>query len=59
MTERTVANGIIRPCCDDEANRELVERLPDRRVERCRVCGRRHFTLFVDPGQLGLEGAHL
>jgi len=56
-------SGELYECCKDPANREdgpgprggeVAEGLS---VTHCQVCGRRHFELTVDPGQLGLKGA--
>lgn len=52
-------------CCKDDAspNRVLVPDHPDARpdlqVRICRVCGRRHFELTVDPGVIFARGASL
>jgi len=51
-------------CCEKPENREAVESPEEERresltVERCTVCGRRHFELTVDPGKLGLRGGAL
>lgn len=46
------------PCCREEANLgPVVRETADLLYRRCTVCGRRHFELTVDPGQLGLTGA--
>ena len=56
-------------CCADPANRErqpipAEQREQARRTSgstpgltACRVCGRRHYTLTIDPVQIGLAGA--
>lgn len=54
----------IKECCAEAANRtepEAVEGHPegDLLVERCKVCGCRHFELSVDTGKLGLYGQGL
>lgn len=51
-------------CCQDVVNledrtTEHSNGRPDLTVLVCRVCGARHFTLRVDPGQIGLKGALL
>ena len=58
----------MEPCCADPANRETqpvpaAQREQARRVsgatpglQVCRVCGRRHFTLTIDPVPIGLTG---
>jgi len=58
----------MEPCCADPAHREIqavpaAQREAARRVTGatpgvtvCRVCGRRHFTLTLDPVRLGLRG---
>ena len=45
-------------CCRDDENlkREATDR-KDLVIDRCQVCGARHFRLFVDPGVIGLKGA--
>ncbi len=61
----------MEPCCADLANREPRELPAEQREQArrssgatpgltvCRVCGRRHFTLTVDPVTLGLRGQAL
>lgn len=60
----TECNGILRPCCGDEANRvevkrEQMEANLMRVTEECRICTRRHYTLLVPPIRFGVEGARL
>ena len=47
-------------CCKDKENIYRLEDDPDagpsETIDRCKVCGARHFTLTVDPGCLGLKG---
>jgi hypothetical protein len=48
----------MEPCCQDLENRtepEPVDERPDLTITRCKVCGRRHFELTVDPGEIGLK----
>jgi hypothetical protein len=51
-------------CCEVSANLEPKPEHPDARppdltVTVCRVCGARHFTLGIDPGAIGVQGAGL
>jgi hypothetical protein len=49
-------------CCEQPENRserEQVEGKADLTVTRCTICGRRHFEITVDPGQVGLKVASL
>jgi hypothetical protein len=55
-------------CCADPANRDKQPIPPEQREHTrrqtgatpgltvCRACGRRHFTLTVDPVTIGLRG---
>lgn len=48
----------MEPCCENLENRsepEVDPERPDIVVTRCLVCGRRHFELTVDPGELGIK----
>ncbi len=48
----------MEPCCEDPENRTEPEPVDDRKdltLTRCKVCGRRHFELAVDPGEIGLK----
>lgn len=36
-------------CCEDKANREVVEQAEGKVVEKCKVCGRRHIRIKLDP----------
>jgi len=50
--------GEINDCCKQPEN--LIPQptvKPDLTVRKCRICGRRHFELSVEKGQLGLRGA--
>lgn len=59
----------MEPCCADPANRETRPVPPEQREHArrvsgaspaltvCRVCGRRHFTLTIDPVRVGVSGA--
>ena len=56
-------------CCADPANREPQLIPPEQREQArrtsgatpgltvCRVCGRRHYSLTIDPVSIGLTGA--
>ena len=58
----------MEPCCADAANRDThpvpaEQREQARRTSGatpgltvCRVCGRRHFTLTIDPMRFGVTG---
>lgn len=47
---------VVADCCAEEAN---LEEQPDGRsdvtIRVCRVCGRRHFEVTVDPAVIGVE----
>jgi hypothetical protein len=42
-------------CCKKPENLESSQAQPDMRVDRCRVCGCRHFRFKADPGVIGLR----
>jgi hypothetical protein len=46
-------------CCEVQENRECEQNTSTLRVERCRVCQRRHYLLRVDPIQVGVDGGQL
>lgn len=54
-------------CCQNKANRVAIEKRTmdagknpnDLTVEQCKVCGRKHYELSVDPIELGLVGLSL
>ena len=46
-------------CCKQPENLKPYQVRPDLAVNKCQVCGCRHFELTVDPGKLGLRGASL
>lgn len=48
-------------CCQDEANlgEPQATAREDLVVRICKVCGRRHFELNVDPLRLGVAGGKL
>lgn len=59
--EAVKVQGILRPCCGDGRNLAVVERRPlDGKsfavVRRCRLCGRRHHELNVEPIRFGITG---
>lgn len=44
-------------CCRKKENCEPYQLKPDLTVERCKVCGRRHFELTMDPGDYNVRGS--
>ena len=60
--DETLCNGIMRPCCADESKREEVAREQIGELvnvtERCRDCGRKHYTSLVPPVRFGIKGAN-
>ena len=52
-----MTNGELKACCTEAANRERVEVREPFTVERCTVCGCRHYTLALDLAEVfGLKG---
>ena len=49
----------MEPCCANQENRLTVEQNGSVVVQKCKVCGRRHFELTVDPVQVGVKGGKL
>ena len=49
----------MEPCCEKPDNRETVEQRDDLTVQKCKVCGRRHFELTIDPVKVGTLGGDL
>jgi hypothetical protein len=46
----------VKDCCKDPANRTEAEQLPNgATLQKCTVCGCRHFELAVDPVQVGVK----
>jgi len=46
----------IADCCSDEGNlEEQPDNRPDVTVRKCRVCGRRHIEVTVDPMTIGVK----
>lgn len=43
-------------CC---AEKENLRRVTGESFARCKVCGRRHFTMDADAGRLGLTGSDI
>lgn len=43
-------------CCNIESNIEQIEDNKEKKlkVERCKVCGCRHFKLTLEPGHMGM-----
>jgi hypothetical protein len=46
-------------CCRIKENCEPYQLKPDLTVERCKVCGRRHFEMTLEPGKFGITGGTL
>lgn len=44
------------PCCNEPANLQKFPQAPDRYMEKCAVCGCRHFVVEVDPIHIGVAG---
>ena len=58
--KRLFKNSTINKCCMDSKNMELQSgNTPDIRVSQCRVCGRRHYGMTADPGELNLTGKEI
>lgn len=59
MTEKTFANGAVKPCCLDPLNLDVLADESNAdiglTVKRCRVCGCRHRRLHLEPGMLGVR----
>jgi hypothetical protein len=57
--ERTFVNGTVKDCCKDSANLAVITEESDSArgltVKRCKVCGCRHRSLYLEPGVLGLR----
>ena len=49
----------MKDCCQNKDNRELIEKGPEHRVERCKVCGARHFQVDAKPGKFNTKGTAL
>lgn len=49
----------MEPCCQQPENREVVEHRDKIIVQQCKVCGRKHYELMVDPVQVGVKGTGL
>lgn len=54
-----IAGDQRKECCKQPENLKRHEERPDLVVNKCQVCGCRHFELTVDPGKLGLRGTSL
>lgn len=50
---------MLRPCCQDPANRVLVTKADDKQMEQCKVCNAKHYEFTVDPIEVGITGADL
>lgn len=61
MSDGSLVYGDARkPCCRDDANLGVVERVnASLTFRRCQVCGCRHFEAVADVGALGLHGTSL
>lgn len=46
-------------CCQQPENRETVDQKDGLTVQKCVVCGRKHYELTVDPVKVGLRGGSL
>jgi len=46
-------------CCKQPENLVPHQERPDLLINKCKVCGCRHFELTADPGRLGLRGAEV
>jgi hypothetical protein len=55
----TTVKGVLRVCCADETNLIPEPQSSDLLVKTCRVCGRHHYELGVDPGKFGLAGGSM
>jgi hypothetical protein len=43
-------------CCKNPENLELdKDQAPDLVIKKCKICGRRHYELKLDPGRLAME----
>lgn len=50
----------IKECCKDVDNLELIEENDDgSTVKRCKVCGAKHYHMFMDVGNLSMDGEAL
>lgn len=45
----------IKPCCRKAENLVRTHLGPDRHIDKCRVCGARHFRIKAEPGSMGLR----
>jgi hypothetical protein len=49
----------VEACCQDESNLGAIEVHPDAGegevFRRCQVCGRRHFTVYLEPMIIGIR----
>jgi hypothetical protein len=52
-------NPGVKDCCKQEVNLVLTRISLDEVVNKCQVCGCRHFELTVDPGVIGIRGKDL
>jgi len=41
-------------CCDDPENLVRSHYGPDKIMDMCKVCGRRHFRFKAEPGKIGV-----
>lgn len=56
--------GMLRVCCSVPANLQLlrpqsVESRHGMLTKQCRLCGRKHYELVVDPGLFGVHGGRM
>lgn len=60
----TQVSGVLRPCCGDARHLQVLAPFsPEHRhgmiTKQCRLCGRKHYELIVDPGRMGVSGARM
>lgn len=57
----TTVQGLLRPCCAEDRNLQTLKpfSLEHRHgmiVRQCRICGRKHYEMVMDPGTFGVRG---
>ena len=40
----------MKPCCQEQANRVVVEQRGEATIEQCKVCGCKHYEMRAEPG---------
>jgi hypothetical protein len=53
--EVTTVNGVLRVCCSLPENLIAQPQSSDLMVRTCRVCGRNHYEMAVDPVSVGVR----